>query len=131
MLVGRYLFKIMILARLFEIFVILFLLSSIFIFLGICLAYLFKKESIILLVSSFLLVFLIFFSGFLLPIERMSKVSGFLAERFPGSLALSAFNKIAFHSQPFEATFDDIYLLLAWFFALVMILLIIKKWRDK
>ena len=129
-LLGDFLFKIAILANIKIVLVVLFLVSSIFIFLGMSLAYLIKKESITLLVTAFILVFLIFFSGFLLPIERMSNVASVLAANFPAKMGLAAFNKVVFYNQGFEAISHNIFVLSAWFLSLMIITLIIKKTKN-
>jgi ABC-type multidrug transport system permease subunit len=129
LLLGNYLFRIEILANLFTVSVILFLLSSIFILLGMGLAYLIKKESITLLVTTFILVFLIFISGFLLPLERMSWFASYFATIFPTNIALSAFGKAVFYNQSFYLIGWDIISLLIWFIGFVVAVTIIKRIR--
>jgi hypothetical protein len=130
LVLGRVLFKIPIFQNFYFIVIAIFLLSSTYILLGMSLAYLIKKESITLLVSTFILVFLIFFSGFLLPIERMTNISSMIARIFPGNMILYAFNKFVFYSQPISSVFYELKILLLWFVVLIFISLIIKKMRK-
>ena len=129
LLLGNYLFRIEIFANFGTTALILFLLSSIFILLGMGLAYLIKKESITLLVTTFILVFLIFISGFLLPIERMSWFASYFARIFPTKIALSAFGKAVFYSQPTSLIINDILSLLGWFIGFAAAVSIIKRIR--
>jgi hypothetical protein len=124
---GNYLFNIGIMNNIGLVILICFLLSSIFILLGISLAYLLKKESTTLLICTFILVFLIFFSGFILPIERMSYTPSIIAEHLPGKIALNAFNQAVFYSQPIDVIAPMIHALLAWSGIMVLIALTIKK----
>jgi uncharacterized coiled-coil DUF342 family protein len=130
LLLGNYVFNIPIIENLLLVIAIVFFLSSIFILVGMCLAYLIKNESITLIISTFFLVFLIFFSGFLLPIERMSDVPSTLASHFPGKIALSAFNKVVFYDQGTLIILKDFHKLWLWFISLITLALIIKKFRN-
>ena len=130
LLLGNYLFMIPLFENFGLVFLLLFFISSVFIFIGMGLSYLFKKESITLLISTFILVFLIFFSGFLLPIERMGRLPGLFASNFPGKIGLSALNKVVFYGQDFSSVLKDINLLMVWFVSLIAVVLIIKKLRH-
>jgi hypothetical protein len=127
---GQYLFLIDILNNIGVVILLLFLLASIFILLGTALAYLIKKESITLLLCAFILVFLIFFSGFILPIERMSPISGAVASNMPGKITLSAFNEAVFYSQPLGALASAIHALLLWLAIMILITLTVKKVKN-
>ena len=129
-LLGNFLFLLNIVENFGLVLLILVLVMSAFILFGIGLAYLIKKESITLLISTFFLVFLLFFSGFMLPIERMTKFSATLANIFPGKLAFTAFNKVVFHNQGFSTITQEIGSLLIWCFALLAIVLVIKRIRQ-
>ena len=130
LLLGHYVFNIPIIENILLVMTIIFFLSSIFILVGMCLAYLIKNESITLIISTFILVFLIFFSGFLLPIERMSDVPNVLANNFPGKVSLSAFNKIVFYDQNISTILPDIHKLWMRLLSLTALALIIKKVRK-
>jgi len=129
LLFGNILFVINIFKNFVFVSIILFLISSIFIIFEISLAYLIKKKSITLLITTFILVFLIFFSGFLLPIERMSKIAGYIASIFPMKVALSAFNKIVFYNE-WNSSITNIVILGIWFAILIPVSLIIKKIKQ-
>jgi hypothetical protein len=130
LILGNYLFAIPIFDHLPEVSIIILLLSSIFILMGSSLAYLIKNESITLLITTFLLVFFIFLSGFILPIERMSNWANIIASSFPAKLSLSAFNKVVFYNQGFSAISGCILGLTLWFSALFIASNIIKKIRN-
>ena len=99
LVLGNYLFQIAVFANFGQVFWILLMVVSIFILAGTSLAYAIRKESITILISTFTLVFLIFFSGFILPVERMSDTPGLIASHLPGKLALSAFDQAVFYHQ--------------------------------
>ncbi len=130
LLLGQSLFQLSIFSNLGFIIMLMFLLTSIYIFFGMAFAYLIKKQSITLLVITFILVFLIFFSGFLLPIERMSPWANAIAKYFPGNLVLNAFNKVVFYSQSFSVVNIEIQNLIVWFIVFAGIALLIKKLKK-
>ncbi len=128
---GDFIFKIPIFYNSDKIFVLIFLLTSCFILMGMIFAYLIKKESITLLISTFMLVFLIFFSGFLLPIERMSYFSAVLASNFPGKIALTAFSKVVFYNAGFVHIGYDLLSLGIWVWCLFVLVVLVKKWKRR
>ncbi|MEK6984546.1 MAG: ABC transporter permease [Nanoarchaeota archaeon] len=130
LLLGNYLFKIPIFDNYLFILIVLFMLASVFIFVGMMLAYLIKKESITLVVVTFILAFLIFFSGFLLPVERMSKLAYSLAPDFPVKIVHMAFNKIVFYGRDFSSVKDNFFWLSIWFASLAALVFLIKKIRE-
>ncbi len=113
-----------------SVFLTMFLLSSTFIMVGMLLAYLVVKESITMLIMTFLLMFLLFFSGYILPIERMSTVSKVIAEITPGKISLDIFNQLTFYSQPFPKVLVPFSMLLIWFVLAVIIAYSIKVLKD-
>ncbi len=125
---GHYLFYINILPNFFQVFAILFLTSSVFIFMGMMLAYLIRKESITLLLTVFFLVLFIFLSGVILPLERMSPIANFVAYNLPIYLGLSSFNKLVFYSQSLSV--DYLVQIFIWIFVLALATIIIKKVRE-
>jgi len=108
---------------------VLLLECSAFILLGILLGYLVKKESIALLVSSFVLVTIIFFSGFLYPIERMSVGAATIAANSPGAVAMNSFYKLVFYEQGFASVSGEISTLLMWCCGLIALSLVVKALR--
>jgi len=131
LVLGHSLFLIPILDNLWLVALILFLLSATYILLGMALSYIIKKESITLLVSTFLLVFFIFFSGFLLPLERMAPLPGKLAALFPVNQALLAFNKVVFYSQGFSTIQQEVTGLALWFITLAILTFVIKSFMRR
>ncbi|MAF50967.1 MAG: hypothetical protein CMH64_02645 [Nanoarchaeota archaeon] len=127
---GHFLFKISVFSNLAPTMLLLFLVMSIFIFFGIGLSYLIKKESITLLVSTFVLIAAMFFSGFILPIERMSPLLGNLAVLLPGTLSLQAFKQVVFYDISFNNVFNYVIALIVYYFVMLGIVLGIKKVRK-
>ena len=127
---GQVLFKLAIIQNFHVILPILLLMVSVFIMMGISIAFLVRKKSITLLVNSFILVFLIFFSGFLQPIEKMRAIFGFFSFISAGNVALSAFNKILFYSQGFVSVLPEIIILGIILFLVMISALLFKKMRD-
>ncbi len=127
--VGDLLFQLPIAQHVIIVLILLTLLTSTFTLMGMALAYLVKKESITLLICTFFLVYLIFLSGFYLPIERMTKFTAFIALRLPGRYVLTAFNKVVFYNQPLPFFSTEIMGLLTWFITMATIVILIKFLR--
>lgn len=127
LLLGQYLFNLPVLANFRQVSVILFLLSVSILNIGVGLSYLVEKESITLLIGSFMLVFLIFYSGFVLPIEMMSKTAGAFAAILPGSVALRAFDLAVLYGQPFGDFTSELVALSAWSLFFTAVSLGLKK----
>nr|EGQ40765.1 MAG: ABC-type multidrug transport system, permease component [Candidatus Nanosalinarum sp. J07AB56] len=70
--------------------------------LGLALAQLIRNKSTTLLVGSFVIVFLIFFSGLVLPIEMMSTIPRTIASLLPGNVTMKAFDQAVLHGQRLE-----------------------------
>ncbi len=130
LLLGKYIFKIELFNNFGLIFLILFLLSSIFLMLGIIIANIIKKESIALLLTTFILIILIFFSGLLLPIEKMSNTAALFAINFPGKITIDALNQVIFYEQGLNTIGSSLVSLLIWLSGLTIIALAVKKVRD-
>ncbi len=87
---------------------------------GMLLSYLLRRESVTLIVLTFLVVFMVFFSGFLLPVERMRPEIASIAEFLPGRAAFLAFKKLVFYKQ--GLFLRDVYLLAGWLAASLALL---------
>ena len=130
LLLGNFLFLLKVFRNLHLVLLVLFLVVSIFIFFGMTLAYLIKKDSITLLISTFVLVFLLFFSGFMLPIERMTNSAANIANQFPGKLAFTSLNKVLFYNQHIPTIYSELWVLSIWYIGLLSLTLFIKKIRN-
>lgn len=119
-----------ILSNIWLVLLIIFLVSSVFILFGMTLAYLLKSESTTLLISTFFLVFLMFFSGFLLPVERMTKTAAGVANTFPGKLGLDAFSKVVFYGQGYDVVHSEVMGMCGWFVFLVALAMLTKRVRN-
>ncbi|MBT6040867.1 ABC transporter permease, partial [Candidatus Woesearchaeota archaeon] len=108
----------------------MYLLSTTFIMLGMSLSYLVVKESITMLITTFLLMFLLFFSGYILPIERMSTVSKIIAEISPGKISLDLFNQLTFYHQSIQTVMIGFLMLFVWYISSMLITYIIKILRN-
>jgi hypothetical protein len=96
-LIGGILFRLHIMAQFYAILSGILLLGLIIILLGMIIALLIRKESIALTTSTFVLIIMIFYSGFLLPVERMSDGFSFIAQNSPGTLAGLIFKQAVFY----------------------------------
>src|SRR3989344_3739624 len=112
-------------------FLAIFISISIYVLIGMGLSYLIKKKSLTLIVSVFLLIFLLFFSGFILPIERMGRIPAKIALNFPGNIASDALNKSVFYDQPLSSLNSAILILGLILILILMVVLVIKYFRDK
>jgi uncharacterized coiled-coil DUF342 family protein len=124
--VGELLFMLPIFVNIIPILIIIILVSSSFIFLGMILSHIIKKESITLLLMTFLLVLFTFFSGFVLPIERMSIIPGEIARNSPSNIGLEAFKIIVFYNNTLGTISEYIKILLITLSGLLIILVAIK-----
>jgi hypothetical protein len=129
-LLGNFLFLLPFLENFGTVFLILFMSLSVNILMGTGIAYFIKEKSLTLLVSIFLLLFLLFFSGFILPIERMGAFPAKIASNFPGNLASEALGKILFYDQPFYFLKTEIIYLSILLATIFLITLLIKKIRK-
>ncbi|NTV24554.1 MAG: ABC transporter permease, partial [Nanoarchaeota archaeon] len=125
---GQILFDLHIIANFFWIAMLSFLLSSVFILIGMFLSYLIRKESTTLVITTFTLLALIFISGFIFPIERMSLLVRIFSFLSPGRIAMEAFSKLVFYSQVDIAM--HIIMLLCWGVILTFTTMITKLLRD-
>ncbi|MAG45199.1 MAG: hypothetical protein CMH63_00295 [Nanoarchaeota archaeon] len=129
-LLGNFLFLLPFLENLGIVLLILFMTLSVKILLGMSTAYLIKEKSLTLLVSIFLLLFLLFFSGFILPIERMGTVPAKIASNFPGNLASDALGKILFYDQHFYHLREELVYLSILLVTIFLFTFFIKKMRN-
>jgi len=129
-LVGNFLFKLPLLENYKLLFLLMFAISSIFIFFGISLSYIIKKESITLLINTFLLVSLIFFSGFILPVERMSTYASLFAQNFPGYVGLNILNKVIFYNVGLDNIYKELLIIFIWFVAALFLALASKSLEN-
>lgn len=127
---GQYFFKLHIFSSMAQASLVLFLFCSALVNMGIASAHLIRDESITLLIGSFLIVFLIFFSGFVLPLEMMSPGPKTIASLMPGNMALEAFDLTVLYQQPLEIAKTHILALSAWNIIFIAAALQIKRMRD-
>ncbi|MEM5799470.1 MAG: ABC transporter permease [Candidatus Aenigmatarchaeota archaeon] len=129
LLVGNYLFKINIFFNFNLIILIILFLCSTFIFLGMFISYIIKKESITFLLSSFILVFFVFFSGFILPSERMSTIFSYFSSNSPTKIAVSALIKVSFYNQ--TNIIKEIFIMLEWLLFPFILCISAKKIKNE
>jgi ABC-type multidrug transport system permease subunit len=108
----------------------LFILATIIIMVGMSLSYLVIKESVTLLITTFLLIFMLFFSGYVLPIERMSPWAKVVADLSPGKVTLDAFNKLTFYSQDFFSLSKEFNILIGWCVFMLILTYVIKLIKN-
>jgi hypothetical protein len=127
LVVGQLLFLLPILAHIGLVLLIIFLLISIFVFFSHALGHLLKKESITLVVSTFVLLFIIFLSGLILPVEQMSDSVRFFAEASPGYIAKEAFTRVMFYNASFWNILIELQTLGIWFVSCLAAAILLKK----
>src|SRR3989344_355154 len=130
-ILGNYLFLLPFFKKILIVLLLIFISISIYVLIGMGLSYLIKKKSLTLIVSVFLLIFLLFFSGFILPIERMGRIPAKIALNFPGNIASDALNKSVFYDQPLSSLNSAILILGLILILILMVVLVIKYFRDK
>lgn len=125
-LFGQYLFELPIFDNILKVSLILGLLCAAIVNFGMGIAYLVKEKSITLLVGNLLLVFLSFFSGFILPIEMMSPLLGGFGFIQPASVAQRMFDLVVLYNQPLTDLKTELLLITGW-----IILLGIASYNTK
>lgn len=129
LIMGSSIFMLPILSKGWGVFLILFLVTSIFINLGALLAQIIKKESITLLTSTFLLILFIFLSGFILPTEKMSDAISFMSNHFPGKIGSNAFAKVVFYEQGVYSMGGELTMLAAWVAVLTITVVAVRRFK--
>ena len=114
--------------RLFAYSGILFLILVVLSLTGIFVVHLVWSESMSVIVAMFALVAMLFSSGFILPVERMSPWAASLSEVNPISIGLSAFDRIVFYGG--SAPSSDWLTLVVWILVLVFSTLAIRLARE-
>lgn len=130
LLIGDSLFQLGLIANLLPITFMLFFLITNYILLGLFLAYLLRKESLTLTISTFLLVAILFFTGFLLPLERMSPIAATLAGLNPATLVLAAFNQVTFYNAGFAVIAPTLTVLALETILFMIVVLFVKFMRE-
>ena len=135
MALGAIIFKLPILASFSTLFVLVALFISTFVLTGMLLAYLFKSESISLMVSTFVLVFIVFLTGILLPIERMHPIVSTISHLSSSTIFLETFKQVVFYGA--QGHWNDIIIDVPIIILSIQVMLIsiivlgVKAVRDK
>lgn len=124
---GNYFFQLPILAKIGGVSLTLLLFCSSLINLGITISYLIKDKSITLLIGSFLIISLIFLSGFVLPTEMMTAGPRLAAQILPVKVAQETFDLIVLYGKPISEIQTNIAILGAWTAAFGLSSLYLKK----
>ncbi len=109
---------------------ILLLISSVFIFLGMIVGYLFKSEETATLGAISISSLLLLFSNTVLPLEVLSKIKD-VALYNPFVLAESALKKIILFSSNLSSVKTTIFILLGYLVILFAIVLLIQRYTKK
>jgi ABC-type multidrug transport system permease subunit/predicted nucleic acid-binding Zn-ribbon protein len=131
LLIGDQLFRLGLLSHLLTASSMIVILISIFILLGFLLAYVVRKESMTLMISTFILVLIIFLSGFLLPIERMSPFFGKVAEFSPGALTTNMFKQSVFYGAGFSSIAAEFTILIVELVIILALTLAVRYWHER
>ena len=126
-LFGQYLFELPIFDKIGQTALIVGLLCAAVVNFGIGIAYLVKEKSITLLIGNLLLVFLSFFSGFILPLAMMTPLLGGFGSIQPASLAQDSFDLIVLYNQPLGDIQTELIMMAGWVVALGAVAFKIKE----
>ncbi len=116
--VGFYFFGQGLLDVLFNSLIIVFLLSTLFIFLGMFMGYLFRTEETVILATFSLGSLFLFFSGTILPLEVLPESIKNIADFNPFVLGESVLKKIMLFNFGLEQLSYSLYIILAYIFLL-------------
>lgn len=108
LIVAYYSFKINVFSNFISLLFVIFLLSLIFIFIGIIIAILIRNEQASILSTTFLVLAFFLFSDAITPLEIMPKSASLFAEKNPFVLANSLFRKILIFDLNLDLSFLNI-----------------------
>lgn len=108
--------------------IILFGILSVLTLMGMAIVHLVWSESMSIIVSMFAIVSLLFSSGFILPIERMSSWAAALSAVNPVTIGLEAFDRMIFYARP--PALGDVIVIGTWVLSLAFIVLIVRLVRE-
>lgn len=134
LVLGAMIFQLPIIATFGVVFPLVALFIATFVLAGMLLAYIFRSESITLMVSTFFLVFIVFLTGILLPIERMHPFVSLVSHISSSTIFLETFKQVIFHGTNgfWNSVIYDVPLiiLLIQVFVISNVVLIVKKLRE-
>lgn len=112
--IGEFLLMLPITENMVQVSIVLGLFSVTLSAFSMSLSYVIKNKSSTLLVGSFVIVFFIFFSGFVLPTEMMKRSPRLVAGSLPGSISMAAFDQAVLYEQPITEAFKYYVPLVSW-----------------
>ncbi len=110
---------------------VLLLITSIFLFMGICLGSIFKNEETNTITALSLGFIMVFFSSAILPIETLPAIIKNIAMFNPFYIGETILNKIILFQAPLKNVMKEIFLLSGYFIGVVIITGIVKKAMGK
>lgn len=116
---------------LFNAFVILILLGSVFILLGMFIGYIFKSGETANIASVSLGAILLFFSNTILPIETLPSSIREIVQFNPYIVGESALRKILLFNQGLDAVLEQIYVLVGYIALLLIIVYLFREFTKK
>lgn len=125
--IGEFLLMLPISENLAQVAIVLILFTLTLSSFSMSISYIIKKKSSTLLVGSFVIVFFIFFSGFVLPTEMMKSGPRFVATSLPGSVSMAAFDQAVLYGQPLREAIKYYIPLASWCAASVMTALFSRR----
>src|SRR3989344_4581232 len=125
--VGIYYFKDSLSSVLFPSFILVFLLSTLFIFLGMFIGYLFKTEETVVLATFSIGSIFLFFSGTILPLETLPDSIKKIANFNPFVLGEGILKKIMLFNFGFDKLGIALYYLLIYILILVVLVYFARK----
>lgn len=129
--VGQYRFHIRVFNNFGEILLVCALLSFIFIFLGMIVAYLFKSEQTSILVATFSAISFFLFSDIIAPLESMPPLATQIASMNPFVLSQGIFKKIILYEIPIGLMPEEMGALVVYFVLGLILLTVVSVMSNK
>ncbi len=127
LLVGIYFFEIDIISSLPQILLVIFLSSSIFIFIGMAFGYFFKSENLSMLLSIFIVLLFQIFSDLLAPTALVGPLVGFFVSINPFVILSELLGEIILLRSPLNVLVSEIMKLILLFLVTLGIMMVAKK----
>ncbi|MBT3463516.1 ABC transporter permease, partial [archaeon] len=131
LMVAQFRFGIDVFSNFWSIMFIVFLLSLIFVFFGMAIAYYFSNEQSSILTATFVSLAFFLFSDIVTPLEAMPKHATLIANNSPFVISQAIFKKIIIYDLPLYMSMSSIYKLIIYALLSLVLLIIVSKWKNR
>jgi len=131
LLVAQFRFKIDVFSVFWPLLLVIVLLSLIFVFIGMMIAYLFENQQTSVLTTTFVALAFFLFSDFITPLESMPVLASYLAGLNPIVLSTYLIKQLTIFNLPLWLMSKHIVMLILYLLIALVLLLIVSKKKSK